>query len=311
MRRLTQDEFINKCISIHGDTYSYDNAIYKGAHKKVTITCKTHGDFLQTPNGHTNDGYGCQKCSSIEMGKHRRSSSTYFQNRANLRHNFQYDYSKVIYITAHKKVEIICKEHGSFWQTPDSHISNHGCPKCGGLKIASARSIKQEEVISRLVKVHEGRYNYKNVEYNGYYKEIEIICKEHGSFWQKPDIHLRGAGCPKCAQYGFDNKAPAILYYILDLITNLYKIGITNKKVLERFPSKKYKERIKIIYTEYYNLGKDAQEKEKELHLKYKNYRVFNSKWASDNTNGSTEFFNRDVLQKDGILLSGGSTCVW
>ena len=29
--------------------------------EKVIITCKEHGDFLQSPNGHLN-GHGCYKC---------------------------------------------------------------------------------------------------------------------------------------------------------------------------------------------------------------------------------------------------------
>jgi hypothetical protein len=29
-------------------------------------------------------------------------------------------------------VEIICTEHGPFWQTPHNHELGHGCGKCGG-----------------------------------------------------------------------------------------------------------------------------------------------------------------------------------
>jgi hypothetical protein len=45
-------------------------------------------------------------------------------------HGNKYDYSKVIYVTNKKKVEIICKIHGSFFQTPNDHIGKHGCRKC-------------------------------------------------------------------------------------------------------------------------------------------------------------------------------------
>lgn len=37
----------------------------------------------------------------------------------------------MIYKGAHKKVCLICPEHGEFWQTPDKHINaKQGCPKC-------------------------------------------------------------------------------------------------------------------------------------------------------------------------------------
>ena len=38
-------------------------------------------------------------------------------------HGTKYDYSKVIYINAITKVEIICPVHGSFWKKPNDHCS--------------------------------------------------------------------------------------------------------------------------------------------------------------------------------------------
>ena len=43
-----------------------------------------------------------------------------------------YDYSKVMYVTSAKNVEIICPIHGSFWQTPGSHLKGYGCSACSG-----------------------------------------------------------------------------------------------------------------------------------------------------------------------------------
>lgn len=42
----------------------------------------------------------------------------------------KYDYSNVDYINNHTKVRIICPKHGEFLQTPNSHLSGKGCPKC-------------------------------------------------------------------------------------------------------------------------------------------------------------------------------------
>ena len=41
----------------------------------------------------------------------------------------QYDYSKVQYLTRHKKVEIACPEHGFFLKSPANLLSGQGCPK--------------------------------------------------------------------------------------------------------------------------------------------------------------------------------------
>ena len=46
--------------------YDYSKVEYKSARDKIIISCKTHGDFTQTPNDHLN-GCGCQKCG---LGNH-------------------------------------------------------------------------------------------------------------------------------------------------------------------------------------------------------------------------------------------------
>lgn len=46
-------------------------------------------------------------------------------------HGDKYDYTTVKYRNCDTKVEIICKKHGSFFQTPYNHCNKkQGCPKC-------------------------------------------------------------------------------------------------------------------------------------------------------------------------------------
>ena len=45
--------------------------------------------------------------------------------------------------------------------------------------------------------VHKDRYIYLS-EYNGSKSKVEILCKKHGIFFQRADIHLKGSNCPKC-----------------------------------------------------------------------------------------------------------------
>ena len=59
-------------------------------------------------------------------------TTTEFIERATKVHGDRYDYSKVDYLNRREKVEIVCKEHGSFWQTSANHLYNEqGCPACG------------------------------------------------------------------------------------------------------------------------------------------------------------------------------------
>lgn len=55
-------------------------------------------------------------------------------NELSMIHNNIYDYSTLIYNGMNTKVDIICKIHGVFQQTPSAHKKGQGCPKCGTIK---------------------------------------------------------------------------------------------------------------------------------------------------------------------------------
>jgi hypothetical protein len=57
-----------------------------------------------------------------------------------------------------------------------------------------------EEFVLDAKKVHGQKYDYSKVDYTGTRNKVKIICREHGSFTQLPLNHLKGAGCPNCAQ---------------------------------------------------------------------------------------------------------------
>ena len=61
-KKKTKEEFIINSKIIHKEKYGYSKVNYMGNKVKVTIVCKIHGDFNQTPNDHIG-GHGCRKCS--------------------------------------------------------------------------------------------------------------------------------------------------------------------------------------------------------------------------------------------------------
>ena len=115
-----------------------------------------------------------------------------FLEKANIKHGNKYDYSKVEYTNSSTKVCIICPKHGEFWQTPNSHLQGIGCPKCSG------KNLSNTEIINKFKKRHGEKYDYSKMEYRGSKEKICIICPEHGEFWQTPNGHLNGNGCPVC-----------------------------------------------------------------------------------------------------------------
>ena len=58
---------------------------------------------------------------------------------------------------------------------------------------------KKTKFIEKSKNRHGEKYDYSKVEYVDSLTKVCIICKEHGEFWQTPQGHVRGQGCPKCA----------------------------------------------------------------------------------------------------------------
>lgn len=59
--RIGTEEFIRRATEKHGDKYDYSKAEYHHKDHKVTIVCRKHGEFLQSPHNHVK-GAGCAKC---------------------------------------------------------------------------------------------------------------------------------------------------------------------------------------------------------------------------------------------------------
>lgn len=64
-KKLTLNKVIEQFKEVHGDEYNYDKVIYINTRTKIIITCNIHGDFLQTPMRHKNNGK-CPRCSGVK-----------------------------------------------------------------------------------------------------------------------------------------------------------------------------------------------------------------------------------------------------
>lgn len=193
-KKLTKNEFILRAITLHGDKYDYSKVDYKNSRKKVNIICTTHGDFLITPAHHLK-GHGCKHCTYYKD----KTSTEYFIDKASKVHGNYYDYSKTEYENSSKKVNITCPEHGDFKQAPSSHLSGTGCPVCSRNSSIQARTRSTEDFIKDANNVHLDTYDYSLTSYVNNTTQVKILCKKHGLFYQTPEIHLKGAGCQKCA----------------------------------------------------------------------------------------------------------------
>lgn len=126
-------------------------------------------------------------------------------------HGDEFDYSNVVYVDTHTKVEIYCKKHNhTFHQIPKDHKKGMKCYFCGRESQIEKAKKSTEKVIEELYEVCGNEYDFSNINYINTKTEIEVICKTHGSFMKKPCELLQGRACKKCGNTKSTNKTKFI-----------------------------------------------------------------------------------------------------
>lgn len=222
---MTKEYFINRANCIHNNKYDYSKLPSVVMSKdKITVICPIHGEFIIIANNHLN-GRGCNICKNKDLTS--KQNEKKFIEKAELIHDGKYDYTKAKYINAKNKICIICLKHGEFYQTPDIHLRGSGCPKCSNENNKHNLS-NTNEFINKAIKLHGNKYSYNNVNYISDRVKVCITCLKHGEFWQKPNCHLQGRGCPKCA--GKNKTNDEFINKIIQKFGNIYDFSKTNYK---------------------------------------------------------------------------------
>jgi hypothetical protein len=153
----------------------------------------------------------------------RRLTTEDIVERCNKVHNYRYDYSQMgLYKNAHIKMKVICPEHGVWSINISNHLYNkRGCPDCGDDKRSKANSSNTTEFIAKSKLLHGNLFDYSKVEYILTAQKVEIVCKIHGSFFQRPENHLQGKGCLQCC---IDDRATFPIHSLEEFIKKANEI---------------------------------------------------------------------------------------
>jgi len=127
------------------------------------------------------------------------------------------------------------------------------------------------------------RTEFKNKNINMYY-----ACLNYGVLEKVCNHMVKGKN-------GFNPYKSAILYYLSIDNGTAYKIGITNRTIKQRFSNTDL-EKLEVLKTWDFPLGKDAQDKERNIlrvhkYAKYKGVDLLEI--------GNSELFDRDILGLD------------
>ena len=139
-----------------------------------------------------------------------------FIERANIVHNFKYSYILTTYTGIFNKVIITCPLHGEFKQKANDHLDGCGCPNCGLISGAKARTKTTAWFINSAMNIHKDRYFYEKSIYKGWNIKLIITCQKHGDFLIRPNNHLTGQGCYTC---GMEATAASSRYSLEEFIT--------------------------------------------------------------------------------------------
>jgi very-short-patch-repair endonuclease len=197
--KSSTEDFIKKAIKIHHDEegnplFIYDDVDYKRNDEVVIIKCKNGHIFEQTPTSHL-QGNGCKFCS----GSYKRDTLDFVERAMEIHKDEDdkplYDYSLVEYKNTMTKVKIKCRKGHEFEQTPNHHLSGHGCDFC----VRGVWIMNTEDFIRESNKIHGEKYDYSKSIFRGMDEKITIICPEHGEYEQIVSCHTTSErGCYKC-----------------------------------------------------------------------------------------------------------------
>jgi hypothetical protein len=168
------------------DDYDYSEVEYNNINSKVIVVDKVMNSIHSLIPKTILHGSKCVVQNCLDQNNY---VITQFKNT----HFEEYDYSLVNYVNNKDKVEIICKIHGKFFQSPNTHKRGAKCPSC-------TNHLKKQtpSIIEMFVKIHGDKYDYSKVNYTSSKEKVEIIFSIHGLFKQTANIHSKGHGCPNC-----------------------------------------------------------------------------------------------------------------
>lgn len=185
-KRKTHEEFVNELKKTHPNLKVLSK--YNGDKKYVTVFCTVHNYQFETKPNWLHQGSNCPKCYNERRGENTRKPLPKLLEELNSVHNRKYTYPNIEteYKNNKSKITIICPIHGEFRQTVNHHLGGQGCNKCADILNGLKKRLTKEEIISKANTVHNGKYDYSLLEYNGIDNEVDIICPIHDNRPRKP-----------------------------------------------------------------------------------------------------------------------------
>lgn len=200
-KKKTLEDFICDARKVHGDRYQYSDAEYKNSHTLLSILCKLHGYFQQSPTSHLS-GAGCAQCAVDErIVLERASSLGSVKARLFEKTGGNVDIVDATFSNINSEATFFCSKHGNYRRlvNPCLYLT-HACLSCGeeaGLVVPLDQASAEKKVRELL----EGGIEFEPFEFIGSkHTRVGFICDLHGR-WEVSwgGLFKAVVKCPKCA----------------------------------------------------------------------------------------------------------------
>lgn len=215
-KSLSQQQFVEKCNSLHCNKYDYSNTEFSSTREKIQIICPEHGIFEQRASAHL-DGQGCRKCRNTLVKNRLSFTKDQFLQNINSWQKENLDFSEFIYTTDKIKGKVKCKIHNNeFYITPcNIKKSKRGCPLCSRNLHKELVTNSKNDFVKLSIEKHGDSFDYSEIPDSFHSHDyIKIKCKECNSIFERIAYsHCNiGHSCPKCSA----SKTHKILESFLD-----------------------------------------------------------------------------------------------
>ena len=223
-RKIFIDEASQKLKSVHGE-----NIVIKEytiwSRKAIFICNKCNHEWESYPGNTIGKASGCPKCAGFVKTQEE------FIEEAKAAHGDKYDYSDTIFKGSKSNIEVFCKAcNRTFVTLACNHVNSlkRGCKYCAGFSDDEGAAF-----IEKAIRRHGEKYNYSNVEYKNINTKVEIICKVHGSFMQRPADHLSNGGCRFCGSEASVNSKRLTKEDFIEKSVIVHGVGVYNYDAVE------------------------------------------------------------------------------
>ena len=205
---------------------------YAGAKSKILHECVEGHRWAVTPTNILS-GKGCPYCDAVDTDKYVKKLKLVNPSIVCLE-----EYIKTAIPILHK--HLYCSYE---WKArPHDILLGGGCPKCNGSMLKSEDTYRAELEQTEFILV--GNYISTRVAVTHKHKLCDYEWKV------TPQNILAGSGCPNCSSSGLKTNLPCKVYFVEFTYnkTTYFKIGITQRKISDRFQGDWNKFNMKVLW---------------------------------------------------------------